>query len=309
MATKKKAPLAWTRCAASTEGSPIVVADMPTFVRRAGNVEGAAEYVDIDDGAVLLDTEGGGPADVAFNDDELIVLLASGDFEDAPKKLAKLVKGIEGEKYTEYLVGTIAIAGDLVVDDSASAGDEEPAFTVPRKAGTYVVVEGHYDDDGEARWCRIMAESVVAARRKKYAKRPTPAPVDPVEEELAGLSFDTPKEEAWALEAALRIVELGRPDIALEICAKASSARRALASWTRVLALAAQGDEAAAKEATALAEEWLRPADSAEHANQVLPRAHILRALDAAGAPELRARVVSAPEPDVFMSDAGGDFF
>jgi len=100
------------------------------------------------------------------------------------------------------------------------------------------------------------------------------------------ISFEDAKHEAWALEAALRlVVEHARPDLALEICAKASPARRALATWTRILALAAQKDANAAKEATALAEEWLRPADSLESASQVLPRAHVLRAIDAVGGP------------------------
>ena len=77
-----------------------------------------------------------------------------------------------------------------------------------------------------------------------------------------------------------------------------------------MLALASQQGDAAAREAAALAEEWLRPADSAEHPNQVLPRGHVLRTLDAAGADAcLRARVAAAPEPDVFVADAGGDFF
>lgn len=303
MATKKKASaFTWSRRVVSTEGTPIVVADVATFAKRAGEVEGAAEHVDIDDGAVLLDTEGGGAADVGVSEDDVIVLLTTSDFDDEPKKLAKLTKALEGEKYPEYLVGTIELTGELVVDDAANA--DKPAFTLPRKAGRYTVVEGFFDEDGEARWCRLVPEG-----RKTYAKRPPAPSEDPIERELARVSFAGPKEEARALEAALRIVDLGRPDIALDLCAKASPARRALASWTRILALAAQKSEAAPREAIALAEEWLRPADSVEHASQVLPRAHVLRALDAAGAdPALRDRVATAPEPDTFVPD-GGDFF
>lgn len=303
MATKKKASYTWTRRVASTEGSPIVVADVATFAKRAGNVEGAASYVDIDDGAVLLETEGGGPADLGVSDDDLIVLLVPAE----AKTLVKLVKELEAAKHDEYLVGTVDLAGDLVIDDAAN--DATPAFTLRWPPGRYVVVEGDYND-GEARWCRIIPESLVAGRRKKYAKRPIEPSRDPLAHELSRISFESPKHEAWALEAALRIVDLGRPDLALEICAKASPARRALATWTRVIALAAQKTETASEEASALAEEWLRPADSAEHANQMLPRAHILRALDACGAnTALRARVVAAPEPEVFVSDMGGDFF
>ena len=99
MARNKRASFTWSRRVASTEGSPIVVADIETFNARAGNVEGAAEDVDIDEGAVLLDTNGGGPADVGVSDDEVIVLLASSDFDDEPKSLAKLVKAIEGDRY------------------------------------------------------------------------------------------------------------------------------------------------------------------------------------------------------------------
>lgn len=308
MAQRRPPAFSWSRRAASTEGSPIVVADLETFTARAGNVEGAADDVDIDEGAVLLDTNGGGPADVGIRDDELIVLLASSDFDDEPKLLAKLLKAIEGEKYPEYLVGTIEPKGDLVVDDSANdpASGAKPALVVPWKAGRYTVVEGHYDEEGgEARWCRITPHG-----RKEYAKRPAKAPRDPVQEILARISVAGPKEEARALEAALELIALGRADLALEISAKASAARRALATWTRVLALASQKDDSAAREATALAEEWLRPADSTEHPNQVLPRGHVLRALDAAGAgADLRARVAGAPEPDVFVADTGGDFF
>lgn len=82
---------------------------------------------------------------------------------------------------------------------------------------------------------------------------------------LDRVSFADVKGEARALEGALELVGLGRPELALEICAKASPARRALATWNRVLALAAQQSEGAASEASALAEEWLRPADSTEH--------------------------------------------
>ncbi len=308
MPRKDTASFTWGRRVASTEGSPIVVADLETFSARAGNVEGAAHDVDLDEGAVLLDTNGGGPADVGVSDDEVIVLLTSSDFDDEPKRLAKLVKAIEREKYPEYLVGTIEPKGDLVVDDSAHdpASGSKPAFVVPWKPGRYTVVEGHYDEEGgEARWCRITPLG-----RKEYARRPAEAPRDPVQEILARVSLSGPKEEARALEAALELIALGRPDLALEICAKSSAARRALAAWTRVLALASQQGDAAAREAAALAEEWLRPADSAEHPNQVLPRGHVLRALDAARADAgLRARVAAAPEPDVFVADSGADFF
>jgi hypothetical protein len=170
MARNKRASFTWSRRVASTEGSPIVVADLETFNARAGNVEGAAEDVDFDEGAILLDTNGGGPADVGVSDDEVIVLLASSDFDDEPKSLAKLVKAIEGDKYPEYLVGTVEPKGDLVVDDSANdpASGSKPAFIVPWKAGRYTVVEGHYDEvRGEARWCRITPQG-----RKEYAKRP-----------------------------------------------------------------------------------------------------------------------------------------
>ncbi len=308
MARGKKVSFRWSRRVVSTEGSPIVVADLETFHARAGSVEGAGDDVDIDEGAVLLDTNGGGPVDVGVSDDEVIVLLASSDFDDDPKSFAKLLKAIESERYPEYLVGTIEPKGDLVVDDAANgrASGSKPAFLLPWKAGRYTVVEGHYDEEhGEARWCRIMLPG-----RREYAKRPAETPRDPVEEILERVSFVGPKEEARSLEAALELIALGRADLALEIAGKASAARRALATWTRVLALASQKNDAAVREATALAEEWLRPADRAEHPSQVLPRSHVLRALDVAGAgADLRVRVAGAPEPDVFVADTGGDFF
>jgi hypothetical protein len=316
VATKKGAAFTWSRKVVGTEGTPILVADARAFASRSGDEgDGPAAFVDVlGDGAsavVLLDTEGGGAADVGWDETDTIVLLATSDFDDAPKQRDKLVKAIETAKHPEYLVGEIALAGDLVVEDGAAKGSESPAFRLPRAPGRYTVVEGHVEGDGEARWCRITPVG-----RKAYARRPSAPKVDPVEAELARISFATPIAEARALEAAVRLIGLGRPELALEICAKASPARRALAAWTRVMALAAQRDAAARDEVSALATQWLAPADSAEHASQVVPRAQLLQAIDVVsklgsdGALDaLRGRVVSAPEPEVFVPEGDGDFF
>lgn len=163
MASKKLA-FTWSRRVVSTDGSPVVVADRATFTKRKGRGEGPPAEVDLDEGAVLLDTFGGGSADVGVRGDELVVLLPSGDFDDAPAKLAKLRKAIESAKYPEYLVGTFEPNGELVVDDAASEG--EPAFVVPWKAGRYTVLEGRYDGDdgGEAQWCRTFLPGTRSTR-------------------------------------------------------------------------------------------------------------------------------------------------
>jgi hypothetical protein len=183
---------------------------------------------------------------------------------------------------------------------------------LPRAPGRYTVVEGHFDGDGEeARWCRITPHG-----KKTYHRRPPNPTVDPVQAVLERISFSDPIAEARTLEYAVELIELGRPELALELCAKASEGRRVVAAWTRILALAALKDLAAEREAIALADAWLTPADSVLAANQVLPRAQLLRAMDAAAVvveksmalAAVRAKVAAAPEPDVFVA-GGGDFF
>jgi hypothetical protein len=200
---------------------------------------------------------------------------------------------------------------------SATATGAEPAvlgraaYFVPRPPGSYVLVEGsNQDDDGwEARWCRIVSKT-----DKVYERRPAIPIDDPVDAILKRVSFAGQKEEARALESALELIELGRADLALELSEKASPDRAALATWTRVMALAAQRDSRVSVEALALAQAWLRPATSATSPNQALPRGHVLRALDAVLAigadvklTAIRTEVELAPEPDVYMDH--GDAF
>lgn len=326
----KAASFTWANAVVGMEGTPLLLADAPVYRRRTGDEgDGPADVVDVVDfgehHVVLLDTEGGGSADVGYSDEETLVVLATSDITDDPKKRAKLAKRIEAKKDPEYLVGEIELTVGLVVADGASSGADAPEvlgaeagpvgggrWFLPRAPGRYTVVEGHFDGDGdgEARWCRITPHGSAA-----YVRRPAEVKKDPVEEVLARISFDTPVTEARALEAALTLVELGRPDLALDVCAKASEARRALASWTRIFALAAQKAPAAQEEAIALAASWLAPASDATAPNQVLPRPQFLRALGAAAAQgenaalaAIRAKVEAAPEPEVFVAETG-DFF
>ena len=103
MATKKKAvsPCTWARGVVGSEGLPIVVADAPVARRRTGDEEdGPCAPVDVveKENLVLLDTEGGGAADLGWDDEDALVVLATSDFDDATK-FAKLTKAIEAKKY------------------------------------------------------------------------------------------------------------------------------------------------------------------------------------------------------------------
>lgn len=330
MAAKKKTgqpPLTWTRSIVTTEGTPVIMAGPEVYRKRTGDEgDGPAEYVEVsafgDDSVIFLDTEGGGAVDVGYNDTETVVVVASSDFVDEPKKFAKLVNAIETAKYPEYFVGELELAEGLIIADGASSGVALPGtlptkpgslgeqYYLPRARGRYTVVEGHVEGDGEARWCRLTPHGT-----KTYRRRPPERRLDPVQSALARISFENAIAEARSLEVALELVELGRADLAIEVCAKASVARRALASWTRVVALAAQQNRAAQEEAVVLAESWLTPATSADATNQALPRNQLLRAIDAAIAigddarlAAVRAKVVASPEPDAFVPDTG-DFF
>jgi hypothetical protein len=340
-ARAKTAQWNWVRHAIGTEGAPVLVADLEVYEAWRGN-QGASptdyQRLVMDHGygdpagvvpfgakAVgLIDSDGGGPVDIGWSDDETLIVQYVGDYEEQPKRLTKLVKAIESGKLPEFLVGEIELSAALVIADSAleapsgsMASDEAGPvatnrFRVPRRGGRYVLVEGRYEeDDGlEATWCRLVPRG-----KGNYRERPKPTPDDPVALILERLSFEDPKEEARSLEAALELVRLGRPEVALEICAKASPARRVLAAWTRIFALAAQRDEKARAEAMDLARSWLSPATSADATNQALPRASVLRAIEAAlgveeaaALREMHRRVSDAPEPEVFVPD-GGDFF
>lgn len=326
MAAKKATAFTWMRNVVFTEGAPLVVADPIVYRTRTGDEgDGPSDFVEVvatDAGKlILLDTDGGGGVDVGWSDRELVVVLAPSDFEDA-KAFAKLAKRIEGAKKAEYLAGDLEVTSGLVVADSALSGAVLPdalpttagavaktgPWFLPRAAGRYTVVEGHFEDE-LVTWCRLVPYGTAT-----YLPRPKEDPVDPVQRVLDRISFADAVREARALEDALELVSLGRPDLALDVCAKASPARAALASWTRILALTAMKDRAAQSEARTLASKWLAPADSASSANQVLPRKQLERALEAAAAlgPDpaldaLRTKIAAAPEPEVFV--AGGDDF
>lgn len=316
--SKRTASWTWNHRALGTEGAPLVLADAAAYARWNGNDgEGPADFAELltigDVTAVLVDTEGGGPVTVGQAEDEVVVLMCDSDYEDAPKRLAKVLSSIASHALDEHLVGEIDVAEAIVVADGALAekteSEDRVRLTLP--AGRYVVSDGtHENDDGwETRWCRLAPPG-----RRKYAPRVERVAEDPVATIMARVSFATPEKEACALEDALELTQLGRPDLALELCAKASSSRRALASYTRIIALAGARDRQAAAEAVALAKAWLAPPTSADDVNQALTRARVLQAIDAALAvdqdatlSEHRARVVAAPEPEVFMPD--GDTF
>lgn len=329
--------LRWFTGAVGCEGTPLLYADRGAYDHWRGVDEhdGANDYqrVVVEEGFTLpteivmhdgvaiglLDSEGDVTFDVGCDEREVVALGAYVD-EDDPKRAERTRAAVAAKKkHPEYLVGALEIGprglvlansgassaaiADIDGGDARSLGRDH--FFVPLPAGRYVVLEGRDgEDDYSAWWCRILPAS-----KKKYAKRPTPQPSDPVADIMARVSFKDAVAEARALEDALELVTLGRAELALSLCDRASSDRRWLAAFTRVIALAATKDARAAGEASAVAEAWLRPADSRQAANQMLTRAQVLRALDAAGADaELRARVVAAPEPDVFI-DGGVDFF
>jgi hypothetical protein len=334
------AKLQWLDDVLGTEGAPVLVADAAVYRRWRGGtgtaptdydrvvLEGGyrdpADVVPFDSDAIaLMDSDGGGPVAIGWNEDELIVLMCDGDYDEDETRKARLLKAIASRKYAEYIAGELSVAKGVVVADSAlvgtgaeiAEGEPSPAganrFFVPRPQGIYVLLEGqHEEQDGsESRWCRLLPK-----REETYQRRPEEPERDPVAEIVDRLSFADPKQEARALESAIELVQLGRPDLALDICAKASPDRHVLVAWTRVLALAAQGDPSAAREGIALAESWLSPAGSPLATNQTLSRADVLRALDAVldrdGRPDVqsaRARVAAAPEPEVFIPE--GDAF
>ncbi len=296
---------------------PVLIADAATWLRWQGtgepqvsfdSLEGVVGVVEIDGRVVAPCTSEGQAFEVGVGRTEVVVVHGSH-------------AAVGGE---EFLAGELEVVDGLVIGDSWAVGSEltlpvkakapvsigHLVFFVPLKAGRYVVLEGRSEDD-EVAWYRILrGKAADHARRPDAASQQASA-----EKEVAGImarvSFADERKEARALEEARRLIELGRADLALELCDRASPQRATLANLTRVFALRALGRADAAVLATSLAEAWLAPATAADSVNQVLPRRQLLEALDAVAASDVaavRARVAAAPEPDVFVSDDGDSF-
>lgn len=337
----------WVSDAVFTEGSPVLLAGARLYAGWSGAAAGKAgdyQRVVLDGGVpdpagvvgcrgasvALVDTEGGRNFDVGVTPHDVVLV----DIGVDSKRRARLRKQVDRGTMPEFFVGELDIDGGIVIADSALNGVVVPAdgraldtetasaprtlapnqLFVARPKGHYVLLEGALDDDddGDNRWFRL----VQAMSGATYDRRPPAPSQDKVEYMLARMSFASPVEEARALEIALELIALGRPDLAIEASAKASDDRKALANWTRILALAAQRSPLAEAECRELTEWWLAPADSTRAANQMLLRAQIVRALDSVlsispspALSALRARVVDAPEPTVFLASGDGDFF
>ena len=110
-------------------------------------------------------------------------------------------------------------------------------------------------------WCRLVPHGAAT-----YPRRPTKQWTDPVEDVLARISFADPIREA-RFQALSGASSLGRAPTSRSTCAKASPARDALASWTRIMALTAMKDLAAQPEAHARRQVAHASADAVTSAN------------------------------------------
>jgi len=326
------------------ERVPVLVASPAVWRRWRGDAESEESFASLEGVVGPIEVDGrvvvpfgyeGGIFDVGVGKGEIVILQhLDGDEARAERYRTALARGPaksagdeqdlgDPAELTGYLAGELTIAEGLLVGNSWKNGAEldarlgktarvlEPLlFFAPLAAGTYLVLEGRSDDE-DLQWYRIRK-----GKARDHAPRPPPG-VEAGSEvawRMARASFEDPRAEAAALETARELVELGRPDLALELCDKASPARRVFATWTRVFALAALDREPLAV-LRPLVEEWLAPATSAEAANQTLTKKDLLAAVaavektaSAAAAGDLRRRLEAAPAPDVFVAE-GGDFF
>ena len=110
--TRTASTCKWVRNAVGTEGAPLLICDLdvynhwrgadgesPTDYQRVvldGGYADPADIVDFGSQKIsLLDTDGGGLVDIGWDEADVLVLKLDADYEDAPKRLAKLVKRIE----------------------------------------------------------------------------------------------------------------------------------------------------------------------------------------------------------------------
>lgn len=328
----------WFSSAAGVrERVPVLIADVAVWKRWKGDGENASSFDSLEGvvgptevgGRVLVPFElDGGVFDVGVGKDEVVVLQhhdgEESTFADWRRALGKPAGKREHE---EFLAGELTVSAGVVIGDSWSNGKQldaeklgkaacpiEPlVFFAPLASGTYLVLEGCSDDE-DVRWYRLRKGKAASYERRPPSREESPeeSRASEVRDIMQRARFGDERQEARALEDALRLVELGRPDLALALCDQASPARRVLAGWTRLFALAAL-ERPIVEPLTKLVEEWLSPPASSESANQVLTQQNILDLLDAATRAQhdvgaLRQRVASAPSPDVFVS-GDADFF
>ncbi len=312
------------------ERAPLLVADVAVWRNWRGTDEPQASFdaldgvvgvVDLDQRSVIAHSCEGGVFDIGVAKDEVVVLQHYAS-DESDSERDGLRQALAAREKQEYLAGEIAIReGGVLIGDSWQKGAELDlaksgatptnaaplVFFAPLKAGRYLVLEGRSGDE-ETSWYRLRRGEASGYERRPEGQTEETSPAAEVAGIMGCVSFEDPIKEARALGDARELIRLRRPDLALGICNQASPARRVLASWVRVFALAALGQDATA-ELTHLAGEWLAPATTAEAANQLLPRQDLLGAIDAVDAAAqskgllapLRARVADAPEPEVFV--------
>jgi|GEM_PF-3763163 len=311
-----------TKVAGTRESAPVLIADVATWRLWRGEAEPQDSFdafegengpvTVVDRGTFVPCEPGGGVYEIGVGTDEVVVLQRY-DSDDAPTSLHAALA--TREEFVEYLAGEIDVTGGIVIGDAWANGSElslatTPAapksvghlvFFVPLPAGRYLVLEGH-DEDDERSWYRIVRGNATS-----YASRLHSPEHDERKQIMARVSFADPKKEVRALEDARRLVTIGRPDLALQLCERASPERAILAGHVRIFALVELEPEHAGTLAISLAGRWLAPAKSVNSANQVLGRNQIMEALEVvprtAAVRELLAQVKTAPEPEVFIAD------